>query len=120
MERKRKRIYYLWSNKIWRWIFKWKKRNGKEFDKNGNIISQVNNGKGIIKEYNNDFIKFEGEYIDGERKGKVYDDNGKLIFEDEYLNGQKWNGKIYDINGIIIYELKNGTGLLRNMIFMKQ
>ena len=65
-----------------------KKWNGKEFDKNGNIISQINNGKGIIKEYYNDFIKFEGEYIDGERKGKEYDDNGKLIFEGEYLNGQ--------------------------------
>ena len=26
-------------------------------------------------------------------KAKEYDDYGKLIFEGEYLNGEKWNGK---------------------------
>ena len=37
---------------------------------------------------------FEGEYINGERKGKgkEYDYNGNLKFEGEYLN-KKRNGK---------------------------
>ena len=52
------------------------------------------NGKG--KEYNDDGkLKFEGEYINGERNGKVkaYHFNGKLKYEGEYLNGKRWNGK---------------------------
>ena len=44
-----------------------KKYNGKGFDNYGNIIYELINGNGRIKEYN---------------------DNGKLIFEGEYLNGQ--------------------------------
>ena len=50
-------------------------------------------GKG--KEYlgHNDVLIFEGEYLNGKRKGKgkEYNENGKLIFEGEYLNGK--NGK---------------------------
>ena len=56
---------------------------------------------GIGKEYINictddeyfDELVYEGEYFQGERKGKgkeYYD--GKLIFEGEYLNGKR-NGK---------------------------
>ena len=45
-------------------------------------------------------------------KGKEYNNNA-LIFEGEYLNGKKWNGKGYDINDILIYELKNGNGNIR-------
>ena len=44
---------------------------------------------GIAKEYGiyDDKLKFEGEYLNGERngKGKEYDDNGKLEYEGEYL-----------------------------------
>ena len=34
---------------------------------------------------------FEGEYLNGERngKGKEYNYDGRLIFEGEYLNGKK-------------------------------
>ena len=49
----------------------------------------------IRKEYyDNDKLKYEGEYLIGKRisKGKEYDSNGLLIFEGEYLNGFK-NGK---------------------------
>ena len=48
------------------------------------------NGK--IKEYdNNGKLIFEGEYLNGEKngKGKEYDYYGKLKFEGEYLNGEK-------------------------------
>ena len=42
------------------------------------------NGKG--KEYIFNRLEFEGEYINGNRKGKEYFYDGKLIFEGEYLN----------------------------------
>ena len=47
------------------------------------------------KEYDGfyDNLTFEGEYSNGKRNGKEYDNNGKLRFEGEYLNGKKWNGK---------------------------
>ena len=42
-------------------------------------------------DYNNRNIKYKGEYLNGLRngKGKVYDRNGKLIFEGEYFKGKK-------------------------------
>ena len=47
------------------------------------------------EKYNDDGkLIFEGEYLNGERwngKRKEFDDNGKLIFEEEYLNGKKNN-----------------------------
>ena len=45
-----------------------KKWNGKGFDENGNIIYELNNGNGKVREYN---------------------DIGSLVFEGEYLNGKK-------------------------------
>ena len=77
-------------------------------DENGNIIYELINGNGKVKEYNsydNNF-EFEGEYLDGLRNGKEkeYGYDGKLIFEGEYLNGQR-NGKgkeYYD--GKLIFE----------------
>ena len=117
------------------------KRNGKgkeydildgklEFE--GEYLNGKRDGKG--KEYYDSIIIYEGEYIDGLRngKGKEYNDEGKLIFEGDYLynikikgkeyvNGileykgeylyaTKWNGKGYDENGNIAYELIKGKG----------
>ena len=69
------------------------------------------------KEYNgfNDNLLFEGEYLNGERHGKgaEYNNKGKLIFEGEYLNGKRWNGKGYDRNNNIVYELKEGRSYNR-------
>ena len=59
---------------------------------------------------------FKGEYLNGKRngKGKEYDyRNGKLKFEGEYLNGNKWNGNGYDNNNNIAYSLKDGKGLIK-------
>ena len=116
-----------------------KEWNTEEYDKNGNIINEIKDGKGILNEYNvNDELIFKGEYLNGLKngKGKEYND-GKLIFEGEYLNGLKhgkgkeyyfnekihfegeylfdrrWNVKEYDINGNIIYEIKNGKGFMK-------
>ena len=71
-----------------------KKWNGKEYDVNNNLLYELINGKGIVKEYyfyNNNKLKYEGEYLNGERhgKGKEYDENGKLIFEGEYFNDKR-------------------------------
>ena len=70
-----------------------------------NYIIYDSNGKG--KEYdNNGELIFEGEYIHGEKNGKVreyYKDN--IIFEGEYKHGLKnGKGKEYDSNGNIIFE----------------
>ena len=62
--------------------YKW---NGKGYDENGNIIYELINGNGKVKEYNK---------------------NGKLIFEGEYLNGKKWNGiyREYDYKDFLYEE----------------
>ena len=120
-------------------ILKGKLWNGKIYDSNNNIICDWKEGKGFIKEYN-DYgeLRFEGEYLNGERhgKGKEYEDfegnikfegeylygckrkgrsymNGVLEYEGEYLYGKKYNGKGYDEKGNIIYELKNGNGTIK-------
>ena len=90
-----------------------KRWNGNIYDKISYTVSQIKEGKGNIKEYDNDNnLIFEGEYFDGLRngKGKEYNKNRKLIFDGEYLFGKRWNGFGYDINKNIIYELKNGKG----------
>ena len=77
-----------------------KKWNGKGYDENGNIIYELMNGNGKVKEFNsiNGELEFEGEYLNGKKngKGKEYNEKGKLIFDGEYKNGLRWNGKGYD------------------------
>ena len=94
-----------------------KKYNGKLYDFEGNLVSELINGKGKIKEYS-DFgqLIFEGEYLNGKKNGigKEYRNNGKLLFEGEYLNGQWKKGKEYGDEWIgykIKYEgeFKNGV-----------
>ena len=47
------------------------KWDGKGYDENNNVIYELKNGKGFIKEYDfNNKLVFEGEYIDGKRNGK--------------------------------------------------
>ena len=72
-----------------------KKWSGKGYDENGNIIYELNNGNGKVKEYDDDGkLKFEGKYLNGKKsgKGKEYNDEGIINYYGEYLNGQKWNG----------------------------
>ena len=118
-----------------------KKWNIKEYDKNGNIINELKNGKGYIDVYNEFDIRiFEGEYTNGLRngkgkefynngkllfegeyknglkngKGKQYDKNGKIIVDGEYSNGCGWNVKEYDKNNNIINEIKEGKGYIKH------
>ena len=93
-----------------------------------NILSKLENGKGIIKLYDDNRLLFEGEYLNGEKNGKgkeyfhygiferelgyfIY--NHCITFEGEYLNDKKWNGKAYDEKGKEIYEIKNGKGNIK-------
>ena len=48
-----------------------KKWNGKGYDEKGNLIYELNNGKGNVKEYDHeDKLEFEGEYLNGKKNGK--------------------------------------------------
>ena len=61
------------------------------------IIYEENNKRKEYNCFNNNLI-FEGEYLKGQRhgKGKEYYDNGCLQFEGEYLNGKRHDkGKEY-------------------------
>ena len=90
--------------------------------------------KGKVKEYNNNKLLFEGEYLNGEGKefdsngnlnykgkylngkrngiGKEYDNNNnnKIKFDGEFLNGKKWNGIQYDYEEREVYKLKESKG----------
>ena len=47
------------------WDKKW---NGKGYDENGNIIYELINGNGNVKEYDNQCkLRFEGEYLNGKK-----------------------------------------------------
>ena len=76
-----------------------KKWSGKGYDPMNNIIYEVRNGKGLIKEYyyympKDAKLQFEGEYLYGEKNGKGNEYyKGALIFKGEYLNDKRWNGK---------------------------
>ena len=55
----------------------------------------MKNGKGKV--YLDGKLIFEGEFMDDYKNGKgnEYDDNGKIIFQGKYKNGEK---KILKIN----------------------
>ena len=80
------------------------------YDKNNNIVYELKDGNGHVKEYGyiGSCLIFEGEYLNGKRngKGKNYNKIGKLTFEGEYLKGIRWNGKAkeYDDYGNLKFE----------------
>ena len=85
---------------------------------NGNIIYELINGNGKVKEYDFGYIlRFEGEYLNGKKNGKVkeYWDNDKLKFEGKYLNGKRnGKGKEYDyFNGKLKFEGKYLNGKMK-------
>ena len=83
-----------------------KKWNGKGYDKNGNIIYELINGNGNVREFYGDGnLIFEGEYLNGKRNGKGIEySEGKIKFEGEYLNGKRnGKGKKYK-DGKLIFE----------------
>ena len=120
-----------------------KRWNGRGYDENGNIIYELKDGNGFVKEFNLLFpfegeysngekngkgkyysskgkIKSEGEYINGERngKGKEFNSvNGSLKFEGEYLNGKRWNGRGKEYkSGKLIFEGEYFNGVKKSSI----
>ena len=89
-----------------------KKWNGKGYSKNGNILYELKDGKGFVKEYNGkNKILFIGFYKNGKKHGKgteYFLKNKIVIFDGEYYYGKRWNGKSYTQYGNIKLELKNG------------
>ena len=82
---------------------------------NNKITSEIKNGRGILKEFNeyDGKLRFEGQFLyDQKLKGKYYIDE-ILEYEGEFLFNKKWNGKGYDIKGNKIYELSNGNGKVK-------
>ena len=71
------------------------KTNRCDYANNNNKGKLENEGKDLNDDYDDDYnnrnIKYKGEYLNGLRngKGKVYDRNGKLIFEGEYFKGKR-------------------------------
>ena len=83
-----------------------RKWNGKGYDQKGNITYELINGKGYAKEYSSDnfHLIYEGEYLDGNRNGygKEYQ-YIHLIYEGEFKNGKRnGKGKEYHYFGIIM------------------
>ena len=95
---------------------KGRKWNGKGYDIHNNIINEIKDGKGYIKNYSikDIHLEFEGEYLNGEinGKGKEYDNLGNIIYEGEYLNGKRWNGTIYNKKDYKKYIIQNGKGFI--------
>ena len=98
-------------------VNKW---NSKGYDRNNNIVYELIEGKGTSKEYHeqNDNAKliFEGEYLNGKINGKgkeyhLYE--SLLIFDGDYVNGKRWNDKIYDQYMNFVGELKDGKGFMK-------
>ena len=73
---------------------------------------------GYGKEYDSGSMKLLF-YLNGQSngKGKEYNDNGKLVFEGEYLKGQKSKGKEYDVVPEIGFiNIKNNIEINENYI----
>jgi len=91
--------------------------NGKGYNGSNNIVYELQNGKGVVKEYYFvlNKLKIKVEYLNGKKngKGKEYYEEGELFFEGEYINGKRWNGKFYNGINNIVYEIKNGKGFIK-------
>ena len=97
-----------------------KKWSGKGY-KYETLKYELNNGKGTIQEFSNEGkLIFEGEYLNGKRngKGKEYNSYDRIKFEGEYLNGK---GKEYNRYNRIGFEgeysdgKRNGKGKEYNL-----
>ena len=97
-----KMIFAQVHNRIILDLIKYNKKLQKIYDIN------INN----YKIFNEISIIFES---DG--KGKEYDNYNNFVkFEGEYLNGRKWNGKGYNKYNIQMFEIKNGNGHVKENI----
>ena len=96
------------------------KYNGKIYDYNGIIIFELINGNAKIEE-ENDIIKILiGENLDAKKikeniEAKEYDYEGRLLFEGEYLNKDRWKGKYKEYhNNKLVFEGDYLKGIIWN------
>ena len=55
---------------------------------------QIYDAEPVSIGYDNNELKYEGDYLNGTRNGKGIEyENGKLSFVGEFFNGNRWNGK---------------------------
>ena len=90
-----------------------KRWEGKRYDSKNNIIYELKDGKGYVKEYDdNNKLIFECEYSNGVKNGKLkqYFSDGSIIFQGDYVDGKKWNAVKKRRNKT--YILKDGKGTL--------
>ena len=81
-----------------------KRWNGKGYDANGNVVYELKDGKGYVKEYYEGKLYFECEYVNGEKNGKGKD-YGLNKYEGEYLNGKRnGKGKYLDSNNKVYFD----------------
>ena len=80
--------------------------NYKIFSGNYTTIYENNKKRKIYDAYTDKLI-FEGEFLNGQKngKGQEYDNNNNIIFDGEYINGERsGKGLEYYDNGKIKYE----------------
>ena len=80
--------YFINGNALFNGYYRYGKMwNGKIYEHNNNLLYELREGKGFIKEFDNvDFrVIYEGEYLNGERngKGKEYNKFDDILFEGE-------------------------------------
>ena len=77
--------------------------------------------KGKEYDWNGDLL-YEGEFLKGERHGKgkeYFPYDNRIKFDGEYKHGKKWTGKGYNLDAVLVCEIKDGKGHLKeyaNMI----
>ena len=84
-----------------------KKWEGIEYSYENNEEFEIKSGKLSIKEFDySGNLMFEGEYLNGQKwngKIKKYNKYGEIIFEGEYLNGER-RGKLYNMFNSLMFE----------------
>ena len=90
-----------------------RKWHGKGYDYEGNVIYELANGKGKVREFaKKGTLIYEGEYLNGKKHGKgtEYDYDENIIYEGEYSKGKRHGkGKEYDNQGNV-YEVEYYKG----------
>ena len=88
-ERYKGKFYEYYDNKL---VFEGEYLDGKILNGKGKLYKFGEEFEGdyeIPKKNRDKILFFEGEYLNGVKKGKEYDGCGNLIFEGEYLNDKK-------------------------------
>ena len=95
------------------------KWSGKGYNEKNEVEYEIKDGTGKVKEFFNDKLIYDGEYLKGKRNGYGKEYNiitGYLIYEGEYLNGKR-NGKGKEFyKGKLKYEVEYLNGMRNKII----